>query len=81
MSANTYWRPVTRGKAIDCLSSFLDVLAEAKDESGLSEIVLTSADEPLLRGIAAADKSLSGAVEELLSAIRAHEKIYVWREY
>ena len=58
MSANTYWRPATKGHSVDCLSSFLDVVADALDCGAMhGELGLTAEALPALRGIAAADKN------------------------
>jgi hypothetical protein len=82
MSANTYWRPKDKGTSLPCLSSFLDVVAEAQGFGHAAhETVLTDSDVPLLRGIAAADKSTRATVDQLLDAIEKHGTIILWREY
>ncbi len=81
MSANTYWRPAHKGKSLPCLSGFLDVLMDALDQHGASEVSLSGSDIRVLRGMAAADKSLRETVDLLIEAIEKHETIYLWREY
>ena len=81
MSANTYWAPQAKGTSLPCLSSFLDVLADATDRDATSELLLSHGDVPILRAIAAADKSTRDTVNQLMDAIERHDTITVWREY
>jgi hypothetical protein len=82
MSANTYWRPAAKGRNLPCLSSFLDLIGEAKDYGRVDgELTLHGDDIPILRGIAAADKSTSETVAMLIEAILTHGSVHVWREY
>lgn len=82
MSANTYWRPAQKGKCLPCLSSFLDVIGEALDYGRVEgELSLSGRDVPMLKGIAAADKTLAETVAILLDALQMHEVIHLWREY
>ncbi len=82
MSANTYWSPIGKGVSLDCLSGFLDVVAEARRQGrGGSELILSHDDIPRLDGIAAADPSTAKAVDEIIEAIHKHDTIRLWREY